>query len=158
MSGKAQPAAKGYKPVRQLYKIDFSETPHVGMEMVARGTSMSGLLKLMDIADEIDGLMELDMESTPKSEIAGKLRDLFAPFAKVIVSWNLIDDDDEPVPASLDGLMSQDPQFVGEILGYYTQAMTQAPPPLPAASPSGGGSPEGPTPELAALSRGLPSS
>jgi hypothetical protein len=141
-----QPAAKGYKPKRTLYKLDFSETEHAGLEITARGTSMDGLLRLMEIADELDGIEELD-SLADAGKIAEKMGELFAPFARVLVAWNVIDDDDRPVPANLEGLMSQEPEFVGFVLSKYCQAMTQAPPPLPASLPSGGTSPE----ELAAM-------
>lgn len=150
---KPQPAAKGYKPQRRLYKLDFSETEHAGLEVTARGTSMAGLLQLMELADEAEELGELD-EKADKAEIAGKMREMFAPFARVIVSWNLLDDDDEPVPASLDGLLSQDPEFIGFVLSSYVQAISEAPPPLPAGSPSGGTSQEEQE-AMAALSRSL---
>lgn len=149
------PAAQGYKPKRTLYTLDFSETEHAGLEVTARGTSMGGLLKLMDIADELDGLEELD-SAADRQKIVAKMRELFAPFARVLVAWNVLDDDDQPVPASLDGLLSQEPEFVGFILSHYCSAMTQAPRPLPATSPSGGASPEELT-AMAALSQSLPS-
>lgn len=146
-------AAKGYKPQRRLYRLDFSETEHAGLEVTARGTSMAGLLQLMELADEAGELAELD-EKADKAVIAGKMREMFAPFARVIVSWNLLDDDDEPVPASLDGLLSQDPEFIGFVLSSYVQAISAAPPPLPGTSPSGGNSEEGLT-AMAALSASL---
>jgi len=150
------PAAKGYKPQRRLYKLDFSETEHAGLEVTARGTSMAGLLQLMEIADGLEELMESD-EQADAGELAARMREMFAPFARVIVSWNLLGDDDEPVPASLDGLLAQDPEFVGFILSAYIQGMSQAPPPLPASSPSGASS-QAELAAAAALSSSLPSS
>jgi hypothetical protein len=156
MTTKPQPVAKGYKPQRRVYKLDFSETEHAGLEISARGTSVAGLLQLMEIADKVEGLEELD-EKADKADIASALRELFAPFAKILVAWNVVDDDDEPVPASLDGLLSQEIDFVGDVLKSYIQAMSQAPPPLPASSPSGGSSQEALT-AMAALSSSLESS
>jgi len=151
-----QPAAKGYKPKRTLYKIDFSETEHAGLEVTARGTSMAGLFDLLETAGQVEDLEQLD-ENADAKEIREKLQKLFAPFAKILVAWNVLDDDDEPVPASLAGLMSQEPQFVAFILEHYCKAMTQAPPPLPASSPSGGSS-QAELAAMAAQSSGLPSS
>jgi hypothetical protein len=85
------------------------------------------------------------------------MRGMVSPFARKLVAWNLLDDDDEPVPASLDGLLSQDLDFVIRLITAYGTAMTQAPPPLPASSPSGATSP-GELTAAAGLSRGLESS
>jgi hypothetical protein len=156
MTSKPQPAVRGYKPQRKLYRLDFSETEDAGLEITARGTSMAGMLELMDMADGIEELEQLDLEKTPPAQVAERMRAMFAPFARILVAWNVIGDDDEPVPASLDGLMTQDPDFIGRVLTAYISAMTQAPPPLPAGSPSGATSPEGLT-AAAALSRSLES-
>lgn len=136
-TSKPQPAVKGYKPQRKLYKLDFSETEDAGLEITARGTTVAGMLELMEMADGIDDLEQLDLEKLPSSEVAARMRAMFAPFAKILVAWNVIDDDDEPVPASLDGLLTQEADFIGRVLGAYMTAMTQAPPPLPAGSDSG---------------------
>lgn len=151
-----QPAAKGYKPARTLYKLDFSGTEREGLEVAARGATMGELLEILEGADQASGLAELD-EVADVAKIAERLRELVAPFARKLVSWNVLDDDDEPVPASLDGLLSQELGFVVELITAYGKAMTQAPPPLPAGSPSGASSPEEAA-AMAAMSASLPSS
>jgi len=77
---------------------------------------------------------------------------MVAPFARKLHSWNVLDDDGSPVPASLEGLLTMELDFVVAVITAYGQAMTQAPPPLPAGSPSGAISPEEQT-MLAALSQ-----
>src|SRR5487761_1846528 len=68
-------------------------------------------------------------------------------------------DDGLPVPATFEGLFSQDFGFVMPVIERAAAAMTQAPPPLPAGSPSGGISPEALIPMTpAAPSPGPPSS
>jgi hypothetical protein len=139
------PAAKGFKPKRTLYRLDFSGSDLEGLEVDARGASMKELIDLLQGADAISELTELD-EGQDAGKIAEQLREMVAPFARKLHAWNLLDDDDEPVPASLDGLLSQDLDFIVALMGAYGQIMTQAPPPLPAGSSSGATSQE----ELAA--------
>ena len=136
----------GYTPTRTLYKLDFSETEHAGLEVTTRSMSIDGLLK-------IAGLVEsADTDAPDGSEMA----DLFRRFAAVLVSWNVEDDDGRPVAAGFDGLMSQDVPFVLSVITQWIVAMSQAPRPLPASSPPGE-----PTPEeslgLASQSSPLPS-
>ena len=149
-------AAKGFKPKRTLYKLDFSGTELAGLEITARGSSMRELIEVLEGADQIADLQELD-EKQDGAKVAGALREMVAPFARKLVAWNLLDDDDEPVPASIDGLLTQELDFVTAVITAYGQAMTQAPPPLRAGSPSGASSPEG-LAAMGALSASLPSS
>lgn len=146
----------GFKPKRTLYKLDFTGTDLEGLEITARRTSVDGLLELAGISERVDELKQLD-ENADVAEAVEKARQLFAPLAKVIVSWNVVDDDDEPVPANLDGLLSQETDFISSLLDAYVTSMASAPPPLPAGSPSGTTSPEALT-AAASLSSALPSS
>lgn len=150
------PAAKGFKPRRTLYRLDFTDTELDGLEITARGSSMAELLEVMEAADGIEDLKELD-EKQDAAKIAGQFREMVAPFARKLHSWNVIDDDDNPVPASLDGLLTQELDFVVAVITAYGKAMTQAPPPLPASSPSGASSPEEAA-AMAELSKSLESS
>lgn len=150
-----QPVVKGFKPRRTIYKLDFKGTDLDGLEVGARGASMGELLEILEGADSIGALAELD-EEADAGEIAAQLRETIAPFARKLVTWNLIDDDDEPVPASLDGLLTQELDFIVGLITAYGAAMTKAPPPLPATSPSGSPSPEE-LAQMAALSSSLES-
>jgi hypothetical protein len=153
-----QPVAKGFKPKRTLYRLDFTGTDLEGLEVTARGSSMAELLEVLEGADGIESLKELD-EKQDAGKVAAAMREMVAPFARKLHGWNLLDDDDQPVPASLDGLLTQELDFVVAVITAYGQAMTAAPPPLPASSASGGISAEAGIPEaMAELSQSLPSS
>jgi hypothetical protein len=118
----------GYKPARTVYKLNFSQTEHAGLEVTARGTTINGLRRFIHLGAELDGL---DPEAMTPAELDKKLPAMFEPFAKVLVSWNVLDEDDQPVPATLDGLLDQEVAFVAEIIQAYVSAISQAPPPLP---------------------------
>ncbi len=136
----------GYKPPRTLYKLDFSQTEHAGLEVTTRSVSVDTMLTIAAGADELD-------ETTPD---LAKVRDVFGRFARVLVSWNVEDDDGRPVPPTADGLLAHDFGFVMAVITAWLTAMTQAPPPLPGGSPSGATSGEASL-DLASASRSLPS-
>jgi hypothetical protein len=124
----------GYKPKRTLYQLTFEDPDLQGLEVTCKGVSVEGLLEITELGERLEALGDAD----PSPD---ELREMFAPFARVLHSWNVIDDDDQPVPATLAGLLSQEIEFINEIITGYARAMTSAPPPLPASSSSGGSSP-----------------
>jgi hypothetical protein len=79
---------------------------------------------------------------------AGMLAHLFEIFAEHLMSWNLEDEDSEtgertPVGTALDGVDSQEPAFIQEIMNHWMATCTAVAPPLSQGSPNGGPSPEG---------------
>jgi hypothetical protein len=138
----------GYKPKRTLYKLDFSETEYAGLEVTTRSVSVKGLLAIAAAADEVD-------EVSPAED---KVMDLLGRFARVIVSWNVEDDDGQPLQPTVEVLLDQDFAFVMAIINAWIVAVSQAPPPLPGTSNSGATSPEASIPGLAEASSALPSS
>ncbi|HEY5396219.1 MAG TPA: hypothetical protein VIL16_12560 [Trebonia sp.] len=134
----------GYKPKKTIYKLDFSDTELAGLEAAVRAGSIDQLLGLQELADH----EELS---------AQQAREMFAGFAELLVSWNVETEDDRPVPVTYEGVASQEPDFIKEIIAAFYANVAAAPPPLPGASPSGGSSP-GELTAAAALSSSLPSS
>ena len=132
----------GYKPKRTVYKLDFSATEYAGLEVAVRAGSIGDIL----------GLQELASAGEMTAEEA---RQLFAGFAALLVSWNVEDDDDKPVPATYEGVASQEPDFVKVIVTAFFANVAGAPPPLPGASDSGTTSAEVSTAALASSSRSL---
>lgn len=128
----------GYKPKRQLVELDFSETEHAGLEVTTRKISVDALLGFVDLLEKADQLGGADL----KPEDAKVVSDLFSRFAKVLVSWNVEDDDDQPVPATFEGIGTLDFDFVMEIITAWFVSVTAAPPPLKGASPNGAAPPE----------------
>ena len=132
----------GYKPKRTIYKLDFSQTEYAGLEVAVRAGSIGDLLGLQELA----GAGEMTAEEA---------RQMFAGFAALLVSWNVEDDDDKPVPVSYKGVSCQEPDFIKTIITAFYVNVAGAPPPLPDGSNSGASSEEGPTAGLAAASRSL---
>ena len=133
----------GFKPKKTVYKLDFSDTPLAGLEAAVRAGSIDQLLALQELADH-------------EELTADEARQMFAGFASLLVSWNVETDGDDPVPVTYEGIASQEPDFIKDIITMFYATVAAAPPPLPPGSPSGGSSPGAPT-AAAALSSALPS-
>lgn len=140
----------GYVPKRTLYKLDFSQTEYAGLEVTTRSASMDVLLEVLELSDlfEQSGIKAIDKK---------QLDAVFGLFGQVLHSWNVETEDRQPVPATKDGLLSQDPEFVMAVVAAWAGEMTQAPPPLPGGPNSGATSKEAAL-QLASLSQSLPSS
>ena len=100
----------GYRPKRALFKLDFSETEHEGLEVTTRAVPMSVML---DVA----------VAAGNAAQDASGFRQVLATFAYALESWNVEDDDGQPVTADLDGLMSQDPAFVTDLIKAWVASM-----------------------------------
>lgn len=128
----------GYKPKRTLYKLTFEDPDLAGLEVTARSISVDGLLGMIDMYEQAQGV---DAQKFTPEDVK-LLTDLFARFVKVLASWNIEDDDDQPVPMTVEGLQSLELDFVMQLIEAWISGMVQAPPPLPGSSSSGATSPE----------------
>lgn len=89
----------GYK--RKVLHLTFEDKP--GLEIYVRSVNVGRALDLMRMADELAGGTITD---TTKAEKV--TQELFGAFAGRVVSWTLEEDDDTPVPVSLDALLGWD--------------------------------------------------
>jgi hypothetical protein len=111
----------GYKRNRKIYKLVFDEsTDYPGLEVQVRTLSLGQLLDARSRADDEDGTK--------------RMVDLFA---ERLISWNLEDEADQPVPATLDGIRDQDDDLILALIARWQEAMRGVPAPLDGASPSG---------------------
>ncbi|MCX4703860.1 hypothetical protein [Streptomyces sp. NBC_01373] len=109
----------GYKGTPRTVKIDFAQGhEHHGAEARVRRMSFG----------EWEAILEGDDDNA------------VAEFAKRLVSWNLEDDDDQPLPATPEGLRMVDTSLVTALKEAWLQSITgvHAADPLPQSSPSGG--------------------
>jgi len=119
----------GYKAGPRTIRVHFEPGhEHHGAEARARGMSYG----------EWEAIV--DREQQGDSEETTTITD---EFAKRLVSWNLTDDQDHPIPATPEGLRSVDTSLVAALKDGWAQALTgvHAADPLPQSSPSGGPSP-----------------
>lgn len=101
--------APGSFLMREPLKLDFARAKHKGLEVTARAVPL-GLLR-------------------DAASVTGAL-------GRSLVSWNVRDDNDRPVPATASGLASRDPELIAAVSGAYLKAVGAIgrPVPIPAAA------------------------
>lgn len=134
----------GYKPPTTGQKLTFEGSGYEGLEVTVDSVPLGTLLDISEKFQMIDA-----------EDIAGQ-REVITLFAGLIESWNVEDDDGNPVPPGLEGLLRYDMPFTMAIIGAWVGSTTAAPPPLPSSSDSGATSPEVLT-AMGELSASLPS-
>lgn len=122
----------GFKVKRKVYKLVFQDPDMDGLVVLARSVPLG---KLLDAS--------ADSGAGADAEVGAKqTRGMFELFAGALVSWNLEEEDGTPVPATLDGVLGQDAEFVRGLIEAWSEALTSVPGPLGKPSTSGGTSPE----------------
>jgi hypothetical protein len=114
----------GYKPKRKIITLDFEGTAHDGLEVTMRGLTVGEELEL----DDLRGT-------------EGTGRRIFEMMAGLLHEWNVEDENGQPVPATFEGVCTQDATFVMEILDALQGTQSGVSDPLPESSPSGEPSP-----------------
>ena len=100
-----------------------------GLEMRARAIPLREYLELDSI---ISGRALPERFTTADEAIDW----VFGRFASALVSWSLHDREGRPVPPDLDGVMSQDREFVMIVLRDWIEALRTVAAPLPKPSPA----------------------
>lgn len=125
----------GYKRKQRIYQLQWPEGDDLsGLIVTARGMRLGELLKLGLMVDEVK---TQEKESSGVAEIT----ELIAKFAEVLVEWNFEDDNDQPVPATAEGLNQLELPEVLSVLEAYIDAAVGVDDPLPEGSPNGKPSP-----------------
>lgn len=111
----------GYRREAKVYKLNFSDPDMDGLVVMARSISTGRLMKLMRLAvrfSEERGGTKREFTEDDLEAIEG----LLSGFAKALDSWNL-EDDDGPVPATLEGLQDQEFDFSLAIVMAWLNAV-----------------------------------
>lgn len=113
----------GYRREPKVYRLVFDE--HPGLVVRTRSASAA---------------MVFEVTTLQNAELTvATIREMFELFAGVLVSWNLQSEEGEPVPATVDGLMGEDFDFVMMVIQAWIEAVTGVSAPLD--QPSSSGSP-----------------
>ena len=104
----------GFRPPAAPFKLDFAGTEYAGLEVSVRPVPMSVMLDIAAASVSVD---------------AAAFRHVAATLGYALESWNVEDGDGHPVPADMDGLLSQDPRFVSAVIGAWIAAVYGTPPP-----------------------------
>jgi len=138
----------GYRRQR-AYRLRFEDPDLAGLEVTARSLSIEGFMK-------VAGLAELAQGGGADRLDVGQMQEMLRAFASCLVGWNIEDlPTGDPVPATYEGVISQDLDFVMQIVMAWSKVIASVPPPLPDGSPAGGSAPEESTLQLASQSASL---
>lgn len=103
----------GYVRKQKTITLAFEDAEYAGLEVKMRRLSTGDYLK-------VQALQELTEETAASTE------ELLLVFASNLVDWNLEEDvygQTQPVPMTLDGVKSQDLDFVLHVIGAWLQGM-----------------------------------
>lgn len=124
----------GYRKERTLYKLVFPD--HDGLTVRARSVELGKFLAMTELAEKDD---------------TASIRAMIECFAEALHDWNLETEEGEPVPATLEGVLGQELDFVLTIIDVWMDAIGGVDPALKA--PLNGG----PTSLVASLPMDVPS-
>lgn len=125
----AQRALGGFKPERTIYRLKFEDPGYKGLVVEMAGIKVGVFLEVAELGD-------LQERRFTKADMP-KVRRLFEIAGEGLVDWNVIGEDDEPVPATLAGMMTQEFPFVLTILSAWMSAVGDVPGPLGQTSDDG---------------------
>ena len=114
---------------RKTLHLTFEDKPE--LEIYVRSVNVRRALSLMRLADKLTGGEVTDMAEAEKVT-----NELFGAFADRVISWTLEEDDDTPVPVSLDSLLDWDfDDAIQWVLTWIQKATSVS---VPTATPANG--------------------
>jgi hypothetical protein len=122
-----------FKLQPKLYQVTFEDGDLDGLVCKFKGLSLEEYIAFVTLAESV---------TTPEGRTPENIEKQFVTLAELLVSWNLEDDDDQPVEPSYEALKKFDLTLVRQIMRGYTRAFTSVPKASNETSPSGETSPE----------------
>lgn len=127
----------GFEPQETLYKLTWEDPAMAGLEVTVREPSIDQLLSMDSVG--ADGGKGMD---------ADKIRGAFRVFSDLLESWN-VERKGEPVPATYEGVISQNAGFISKIISAMGREFAK-PDPTSVPGSSGGGTSQPSIPMLPA--------
>lgn len=122
----------GFRKQATLYKLKFEDPDMEGLVVVARSLPLKDFLEINRL-----GVFEDDPgKQAEQSEL------VFKKFAGALVEWNLETEEGEEVPATYDGIASQELSFILTIIRAWMEAIGNIPKPSQTGSNGSGTFPE----------------
>lgn len=122
----------GFKVPKRTIPLNFKGTELEGLEVNIKPLPLG---EYLEYQKGFRRLVESGDEVTPEDEKFAE--DTLRRFAQVIDSWDLEDENGNPIPATHDGIMSLDPDFVFAMLNSFVMAIEGVGPELGKESNSG---------------------
>lgn len=119
----------GFRMERTVYDLPFEGTALEGLKITVRAMTMEQRMRVF---------FDLGVTKEDSVEVArAKQDERYALFIGHIVSWNIEDENGEPVPVTIEDLFRvAEPEQVGTITGIWSSGRTSVPAPLEPASPA----------------------
>lgn len=104
----------GYKRERRVYVMEFADPEFEGLEIKVRSIPIR----------DLKYLLALDPESEDLKTRGDSINQLMCAFAEALVSWNMTDENDEPLPATLEYIESEDVDFIMLCITQWMQVIS----------------------------------
>lgn len=131
----------------KTFVLVFEDEDLAGLEVKARGATVAGMLGAVELLSVFEGKSASNLGAKDMAHLDRLFRtmagcpaecldqhDELPPgqdhYLNRIVSWNLEDEDDQPVPADYYGLMSQDADFAMTLVMAWMDGVLGTPGPL----------------------------
>jgi hypothetical protein len=121
----------GYVRQRKLYKLLFEDPDLAGLEVTTRSSSVDAYQRIAQLSNR-------RVTNRPSAEDLAEIEHLFEAFTAVLEGWNLEEPAGVPVPATLEGLKSQELPFVMMIILAWMDTVAGVTAPLGTPSRDGG--------------------
>jgi hypothetical protein len=105
----------GYKRARRTYIMEFTDPEYEGLEITVRSIPIRNL----------QHLMSLDPESTDLKVRSESIDQMTRAFAEALVSWNMTDENGEPLPTTLEYIESEDVDFIMSCIAQWMNAISR---------------------------------
>lgn len=141
----------GFKYDPNTYSLSFEEGHALhGLHVKVRSVPLGEFSKITSLALHAESAIK---SGKPDADALKAIDGMFEAFAKSLVSWDLEDADDRPIPATLEGLQGLDFEFVMMLVQEWMTVIGGVSDSLGKGSVSGATSPVPPIqmPEMVAL-------
>jgi hypothetical protein len=112
----------GYRPKRRIYDLQFEDPEMEGLEVKVR---------------HVDTGQSLTLDAAINEGGEQGIRTCLDLLAENLISWNVEDDNQQPVPTTIEGVLAQELDFNLAIVYAWRDAIIGVPAPLDSASPDG---------------------
>lgn len=110
----------GFVREAKVYNLVWSDDELAGLEVKARAAGFATYRRIAELAT-------VQIAWPPTAEDLVRVDDLHEAFGAQLVSWNLEEAEGVPVPATVEGLRSQDPELTLAIILAWMTAVAGVP-------------------------------
>ena len=114
-----QMSKRRFRPEKTVYNLKF-EGGLEGLDVKATALPLGDFLEINELAIMVG-------QETDPEKLVEKTDLLFRRFAEHLIEWNVDDDNDEPVPATFEGVKTQELPFVQEVIRAWMDAIASIP-------------------------------